>query len=800
MGLTPDSYVLKSPATLPQWTGMNPSTQKPPNVVRFGAFEADFGRLLLSKGGLRVKLQEQPFKLLGLLLERPGEIVSREEIRQALWSADTFVEFDDGLNTAIKKLRAALADSAENPRFIETVPRRGYRFTAPVARALPEPEAPQATPSAEPQIHSQAVPLGTPRMFPWKIWAIAVSVVAAIAVTVVGVWLMSRPHVSFKETDSILLTDFVNSTGDPVLDGVLRDATAVELGQSPFLNIVSNDRVRESLRFMARLPEDRVDLGIARQVCERVGAKAYISGSVARLGTGYVLAMQAVSCADAVTFAREESVARNKDAVMPALDEICAKIRRKLGESLNSIRKFDVPIEEATTQSLESLKAYSLGNALRARGDEKDSIPLFDHALELDPNFAMAFLARAGALGNLGETERAKTDIKKAYELRANLSERERMALTVRYADADKSDTRKVIETYEVWHQLYPRDMQPLNGLAARYQIIGEYEKAVFAAREALELRPDSYLPYANLASSYEALGRFEEAKQICSKALAVQRDSTHTHNVSFEIAYLQNDQPTMQRELASAKGTSREQGAYWEQGLVLATGGKLRLARLLFEHSYNKRRENKLDDFAAYAMAVEAEIDADFGFEERAKNQARQALKLGHGIDAEEAAAQAFALAGAGDEALALVEDLHSRFPLHVPLNQASIPAVQAAVQIRRNNPAKAVQLLQQAIPYDFAEFADLTPVYIRGLAYLRMGAGAEAAAEFQKFVDHPGLNVIFPTHALAQLGLARAYVLMHDTTKARKAYDDFFTRWSEADSDIPILQQAKAEYKKLN
>jgi eukaryotic-like serine/threonine-protein kinase len=797
MGLTPDSYVLKSPPTLPQWTEMNSSTQKPPNVIRFGAFEADFSRLLLSKGGLRVKLQEQPFKLLGLLLERPGEIVSREEIRQALWSADTFVEFDDGLNTAIKKLRAALADSAENPRFIETVPRRGYRFTAPVARALPEPATPQAITSAEPQIHSQAVAFGTPRMFPWKIWAIAV---AAIAVTVAGVWLMRRPHVSFKETDSVLLTDFVNSTGDPVLDGVLRDATAVELGQSPFLNIVSNDRVRESLRFMSRLPEDRVDLAIARQVCERVGAKAYISGSVARLGTGYVLAMQAVSCADALTFTREESVARNKDAVMPALDEICAKIRRKLGESLSSIRKFDVPIEEATTQSLESLKAYSLGNALRARGDEKDSIPLFDHALELDPNFAMAFLARAGALSNLGERERAATDIKRAYELRANLSERERLALTVRYADAYKSDTRKAIETYEVWHQLYPRDMQPLNGLAARYQIIGEYEKAVFASREALELRPDSYLPYANLASSYEALGRFEEAKQICSKALAAQRDSIHTHRVSFEIAFLQNDQTTMQREFASAKGTSREQGVYWEQGLVLAMGGKLRLARPFLEHSYNKRRENELDEFAAYAMAVEAQLEADFGFEERAKDRARQALKVGRGLDAEEAAAQTLALSGAGDEALALADDLHSRFPLHVPLNQASIPAVQAAVQIRRNNPAKAVQLLQQAIPYDFAEFADLTPVYVRGLAYLRMGAGAEAAAEFQKFVDHPGVNVIFPTHALAQLGLARAYVLMHDTAKARGAYDDFFARWSEADSDIPILQQAKAEYKKLN
>jgi DNA-binding winged helix-turn-helix (wHTH) protein/tetratricopeptide (TPR) repeat protein len=766
-------------------------------IARFGLFEADFGRRLLLKNGLRVKLQEQPFQLLGLLLERPGDIVTREEIRQKLWSADTFVEFDDGLNTAIKKLRAALGDSADNPRFIETVPRRGYRFLAPVI--LPPHDLSAVTAPSSPERPPEWTAGRSHKLARAKMWAVPLAGVVLLTAILVTGWMTRSRHRGLEETDSILLVDFANSTGEPIFDSALREATAVELGQSPFLNLVSNDRVRETLRSMSRSPDDQVQLPLAREVCERVGAKVYIAGSVGHLGAGYLLAIKAVNCGNDTTVAREQAQANNKEALLPALDEVASKIRRELGESLSSIRKFDVPIEEATTQSLEALKAYSLGMDQRARGFEEKSIPFFDHAIELDPNFTMAYVRRAAAYGNLGETERAIAEIKKAYERRANLSEREKLLLTVRYADADKGDTRKVIETYQVWHQLYPRELQPLNGLAARYQVIGEFDKAVEAAREALMLRPDNYMPYANLASSYESLNRLEEAKQICAKALGAQRDSLHTHDVSFEIAYLENDQATMQREMASAKGTNREANIVFLQGLVLASAGRLRLARPIFEHSYAKRRENQLDDFAAYAMAVEALIEADFGFEKRARNQALQALKIGHGIDAEEAAAEVLSLTGRGQQALSLVDDLHTRFPLHVPLNPACLPTILATVEIRKGNPAKAVQVLQQAIPYDLSEFANLAPPYIRGQAYLRLGDGRGAAAEFQKFTDHTGLNVLTPRHSLALLGMARAYALMHETAKALKAYEDFFALWSEADNDIPVLVQAKMEYQRL-
>lgn len=773
---------------------------QPPDcrLLRFGLFEADLAAGELRKNGLRVKLQDRPFEILAILLERPGEVITREEFRQRLWSADTFVDFDHSLNASINKLRQALNDVPDNPRFVATVGRRGYRFLAPVSYPtahLPTSNAPGQV-LAPPVAEAPALPDAKRRV---RTWVLSSCIALMALAAVFSIWISRRSHPPLKESDSILLADFLNSTGDPAFDSAFREAIAIELGQSPFLNIVSNDRVRQTLREMSRPPDDSVQQLFAREVCERVGARAYLSGSLARLGAGYVLAIKAVNCADDTTVAHEQAEVSNRDALLPAVDDVAAKMRRRLGESLNSIRRFDVPVEEATTQSLEALKAYSLGQAQRARGAEKDSLPFYDHALDLDPNFAMAYAARAGAYQNLGETERAAVEVRKAYALRANLSEREKLILTVRYANADKADTQRVIDTYKVWHQLYPRDARPLNGLSARYQVIGNYEKAAEAARAALDLQRDNYMPYANLARSYEALGRFEDAKQVCATALAAQRDSSDTHDVSLDIAFLQNDQATRDREIVSARGTNREEGGYWNEGLILASAGKLTLARPLFERSYAKRRQDKLDDFAAYAMAVEALIEADFGFEERARKQARQAITLGHGIDTEITVAEILSLTGADAEASDLAEDLHKRFPLHIPLNPATIPMILANVQIHKGNSVNAVQLLQQAIPYDFAEFTDLAPIYVRGQAYLRMGSGPEAASEFQKILDHPGINVLFPRHPLAVLGLARSYALMHETAKARKAYQDFFAKWSEADGDLPILLRARAEYAKL-
>jgi DNA-binding winged helix-turn-helix (wHTH) protein/tetratricopeptide (TPR) repeat protein len=768
---------------------MPPSSLKP-GIVKFGLFEADLESLLLTKQGLRVKIQEQPFRLLALLLERSGEIITREEIRQKLWAADTFVEFDDGLNTAIKKLRTALGDSSDNPRFIETVPRRGYRFLAPVTISAPtEPSAPRIS----------LAPAQLTKPSRSKTTAISLLTLAVVSVAMI-LWVARHRRPSIGEKDSILLADFENNTGEPILDGAMKEAAAVELGQSPFLNIVSSDRVRETLRFMSRSPDEHVEAPLAREVCERIGAKAYIAGSVNRIGTGYVFALKAVNCADGTSIARESAIAKGKEALLPALDQTAAKVRRELGESLASIQKFDVHVEDATTSSLEALKAYSLGTAQTARGAVKDAIPFFDHAIELDPNFAMAYARRGAAYNTLGELDRAASEFRRAYALRANLSEREKLFLTVRYEDSVIGDTNKAIETYEMWRQLYPRDIQPYNGLSARYQIVGKYEEAAEAAREGLRLQSNSFIPYANLASSYEALNRFDEAKQVCAEAAAAQHDSLYIHQILFDIAFLQKDKATMEKELSSAKGTLREADILTGETEASASLGKLRQARQEFERVFAIRRSNGLDDHTGYTMAAAAVIEADFGNQQTARNEAKEALRLGRGLDARETAAEVFSIIGDDRQALALVDELHTRFPLHVPLNPASLASVVAAVEIHRGNPAKAVQVLEQAKPYDLSEFSDLNPIYIRGLAYLRMRSGKEAASEFQKYLDHSGINTLFPRHSLALLGLARAYVLMKDTARARKAYEDFLALWSEADPDIPILLQAKSEVRNLS
>jgi eukaryotic-like serine/threonine-protein kinase len=768
---------------------MPPPSLKP-GIVKFGLFEADVERLLLTKQGLRVKIQEQPFHLLALLLERPGEIITREEIRQRLWAADTFVAFDDGLNTAIKKLRTALVDSSENPRFIETVPRRGYRFLAPVTTS-----APAKLTVGEVSLTPAAVGKRT------RAKTIVISLIAFGVGSVATTLFVTRHHrPTFGDRDSILLADFENNTGEPILDGAMKEAAAVELGQSPFLNIVSNDRVRETLRFMSRSQDERVQSPLAREVCERVGAKVYIAGSVNRIGTGYVLALKAVNCTDGTSFVQESAIAKSKEALLPALDQAAAKIRRELGESLASIQKFDVHVEDATTPSLEALKAYSLGSAQLARGTIKDAVPFFDHAIELDPNFAMAYAKRGAAFSTLGELDRAASEFRKAYALRANLSEREKLFLAVRYQDSVVGDTNKAIETYEMWRKLYPRDIQPYNGLSARYQIVGKYEEAAEAAREGLRLQSNSFVPYANLASSYQALNRFDEAKQVCAEAAATQHDSLYIHQVLFEIAFVQKDNATMDRELSSAKGTAREADILTEDAEASASLGKLRQARQEFEHVFAIRRSNGLDDHTGYTMAAAAVIEADFGNEKRARDQAQKALSLGRGVDARELVAEVYSITGDDRQALALVDELHTRFPTHVPLNPASLSSVIAAVEIHRGNPAKAIQVLEQAKPYDLSEFSDLNPIYIRGLAYLRMGSGKEAAGEFQKYLDHSGINTVFPRHSLALLGLARAYILMKDPPRARKAYQDFLALWSEADPDIPILLEAKNELQKLS
>jgi DNA-binding winged helix-turn-helix (wHTH) protein/tetratricopeptide (TPR) repeat protein len=784
-------------------------------IYEFGPFTVDPAERLALRDGQPLALTPKVFDTLLCLLRNRGRVLSKDEILQEVWP-DTFVE-EVNLAVNISTLRKAFGESPQEARFIATVPGRGYRFVAEVSASVPTQGpvdsggASRARPSpgvsigqlAQPASHrapAPPIPASDSSLRRKYFWIAAATIVVMI---VAGLSIKSRrPPLSpvLTPQDSILLADFENTTGEPVLDGTLKEGAAVSLGQSPFLNLVAGDRVRETLHFMGRSPEERIQLPLAREICERAGAKAVVSGAVSRLGTAYVVALEAASCVDGTVVAREQLEAKSMETVLPALSQAASRLRGKLGESLSSIRQFDVPIEQATTPSLEALKAYSIGTEQRVRGLEKEAILFFDRAIELDPNFAMAYGRRGAIFNNLGETDRAGEDFKKAYSLRSNLSEREKLYLTVRFHDAIAGDTGKSIETYEMWSRLYPRDLQPFDGLAARYQIVGQYEKAAASAREALKLRPDNYVPYANLATSYEALNRFDEARQICSQAAAAKRDSSYTHRVLFELAFLSRDDAAMQNEVELARGTDREHDILVNQAFALAAIGKLRQARELFERSWANYERDGLQDHAAYSMAQEALIEADFGNISQARSRAAEALRLGRGIDAHETTAEVLSLVGEEAEARALAQKLHSRFPQHAPLNKASLPTILAAAELRRGSASKAIGLLKEAEPYDLSEFSNLSPIYIRGQAYLRLHSPNEAEAEFKKLLDHTGINALSPRHALARLGLARALSEKGDAPQARRAYEDFLAYWKDADPELPVLSQAKSELSKLN
>ena len=784
-------------------------------IYELGPFTVDPVERVAFRDGQPLVLTPKVFDTLLCLVRNRGRVLTKDEILQEVWP-DTFVE-EVNLAVNVSALRKVLGEGPQEGRYIATVPGRGYRFVAQVSASVSQQRQPDSY-GANPANLSPDISIGhldqtesnAAAISPSPIsagdrrkkhfWIVAASIVVILIVAGLS-FKFRRPRLSpgLTAQDSILLADFENTTGDALLDDTLKEGAAVSLGQSPFLNLVANDRVRETLRFMGRAPEGRVQLPLAREICQRAGAKALVSGAVSRLGAAYVVALQATNCVDGTAIAREQLEAKNKEAILPALSQAAAKLRGKLGESLSSIQQFDVPIEQATTPSLEALKAYSIGAEQRAHGTEKEAIPFFDHAIELDPNFAMAYARRGAISNNLGETNRASEDFKKAYALRSNLSEREKLYVTIRFHDAIAGDTSKSIETYEVWSRLYPRDLQPFDGLAARYQIVGQYEKAAAAAREALKLRPDNYVPYANLATSYEALNRFDEARQICTEATVAKRDSSYTHRVLFELAFLGRDYTAMQHEMELARGTDREHEMLVDQALALAAMGKLRQARELFKRSWANYERDGLQDHAAYSMAQEALIEADFGNIPEARTRAAEALRLGRGIDARETTAEVFSLAGEEAKARTLVQELRLRFPQHTPLNAASLPTITATAELQRGNASKAIDLLTEAEPYDLSEFSNLSPIYIRGQAYLRLHSSKEAEAEFRKLLGHTGINALSPRHALAHLGLARAFAVGGDVPRARKAYEDFLAYWSEADPELPILRQARAEFSKL-
>ncbi len=630
----------------------------------------------------------------------------------------------------------------------------------------------------------------------------------AVAVLVLAVLLFHpRRAQALRNTDTIVLGDFANSTGDAVFDDTLKQALATDLEQSPFLSILPDRKVRDTLKRMGRSPDQRLTPPVAEEICERSGSRAVLTGSIASLGSEYVISLVAAECRTGDSIARQGARASKKEEVLDALDQATTSLRKQVGESLGSIQKYDTTIAEATTPSLEALKAYSLGiNAQSAAGDTA-AIPLFKRAIELDPNFALAYASLGTCYANLRESELATREYQKAYNLRNRVSVREEYAISAYYYNDVTGEMEKANQTYELYAQGYPRYWAPHNNRGANYASLGQWEKALSETLEANHLDPDSGVTYGNLVEYYCRLNRFGDAKATYQQALERNLDYPDLHYYRYGVAFLEGDAAEMQRQQdwAAAK-PGLEDVLLSYQSDTEAFSGHLKKARELSQRAVESARRAGEAETSAKRELNEALREAEFGNSVEARRHAAAARALASTRSVHVLTALALARAGDSDRAQKMADELQQQNPLNTKLNLYWLPSIRAAIEITRKNPTRAIEILQTPTPYDLGVpgpqpelGAMLYPVYLRGQAYLSLHQGKAAAAEFQKFADHRTVVINCPLGVLAHLGLARAYLLNGDTAKSRAAYQDFLALWENADADIPIFIAAKSEYAKL-
>jgi serine/threonine protein kinase/tetratricopeptide (TPR) repeat protein len=631
---------------------------------------------------------------------------------------------------------------------------------------------------------------------------------AAVAIGLaVGGWLLySHKAPVLTNKDTVVLADFSNSTGDTVFDEALKQGLAVQLGQSPLLNILPEQRVRSALKGMTRSPDEALTARVAQEVCERTGSKAYIAGSIANLGGHYVIGLNAVNCATGDALAREQTEAGDKQQVLAALGRVAARLRNKLGESLNSIQNFDVSLAQATTSSLEALKAYSFGLSQWAKGSTAGAVPLFQKAIELDPDFAIAWAHLGVAYHLLVQEERMEEALRRAFALRNRTSEREKFNISAAYYQFATNQPDEAIQNCELWAKTYPLDFAPHRILGFEHSLLGRIEQSAEETRKAIELDPSQALPYFALMFEYMGLNRLTEARATYQEAQARKLASGELDRARYVLAFLEGDQETMTKIAAAlARQPGYENSALLEESKTEAYFGHLARAQKLSRQAEDAFLGEGARAGAADIEAMAAMREGLFGIAARARDRAAAAWRLGLPPPVVYASASAVqptvALALAADSVLAakVADRLASDTPPGGLAAKVWLPEIRAAIELKRGNPTRAVELLAPVTPYETG-FADrLMAAYLRGEAYLAGRRSQEAAAEFQKIINHRGVVLSSPIGPLARLGVARSYALAGDTTKAGAAYRDFLALWKDADPDIPILIAAKSEYAKL-
>ncbi len=753
-------------------------------------------------------------------------IVNRAPVAAVRLNHDVPAELERIVNKALEKDRELRYQGAAEMRADlkrlkrETESRHGISAsceTVAVAQesgsqvAQPLSPTSASSPSLAPSPSSSSLKLAEVPVRGRKLLKVLVpAAVILVAAAIAGAFYFRSRQTAHRltEKDTIVLADFANSTGDTVFDDTLKTALSVGLQQSPFLNILSDQKVKETLGMMGRPVGERLNEATAREICQRTASTAVIAGSISTLGSEYVVAVNAGNCQTGDRLAQEQVQAAKKEDVLKALDQASTKLRAELGESLSTVQKFDTPLLAATTTSLEALKAYSLGVKTSYEKGDVAAIPFVKRAVELDPNFAGAYsLLGIMYVADLDEPGLATENLRKAYELRDRLTEREKLTVTGNYYSFVTGETEKSLQAYDLYAQDYPRDFGPHNAEGLMYEYLGQYEKAIAEARESLRLFPGNVSDYSNLMEDYLALDRLDEAKSVYRQAIDRKVEGPFLHDDKYVLAFLEGDAEEMKRQAAWAAGKpGAEDTLLSAQSDTEASFGHMERARQLSRQAVESALHADLKETAVQWKLYSALEEAEFGNSERAQQEVKAGLAMASTRDIQILAALTLARAGDAARAQELVNELERQFPLNTALNGYWLPTIRAYLEIRRGNAAQALKVLEPTARYELA-FPQpqcgpgglLYPAYARGQAYLLLRQGKEAANEFQKFIDHRTMIANSPLAPLARLHLARAYALSGDTADARTAYQDFLALWKDADPDLPVLKEAKAEYAKL-